>query len=148
MLSSIQSEFLRDTSAVLFTVGGKIDLAKTDSEANETREPVTIRWGTGPTAIVSVRYLCPFTTQEPIGLGLLCDVWPRRIVSARRRLPQSEQHGRAKVVVRLLSRIQPRNREDCSYPSFLRRYRGVRAELYKLNIGYSSPISPTSLLII
>lgn len=60
LLCSIQDELQQEMSATLFTVGGKINLAEPNSpsetesetEVEERRGPVTIRWDSGPRTLV------------------------------------------------------------------------------------------------
>ncbi|KAK7739118.1 hypothetical protein SLS53_005754 [Cytospora paraplurivora] len=76
LISSIQAELVQNTSAVLFTTGGKINLTESCTETDEKRDPVTIRWDSRSQTVRKVTFPLEHTRTAQVRLKELvgdCD---------------------------------------------------------------------------
>lgn len=141
LLSSIQVELPKQHPA-LFTVGGKIDLSRTDPEIDETRDPVTIRWDSGPKGDRVRKISLPLNdtrADQTRFRQLVNDCGPTMFSRSQK------DHCKASKmdVQRFSSDYSPDDNhvigkiiQTLTFPDTMNNtYRGVRAELSALNVS-------------
>lgn len=152
LLRSIQDTFARGASEVLFSVGDKIDLTNTDSDTkHEKRDPVTIRWDSGPDGSHVQKISFPVPKPQVAITGslahLLEDCEPATFGRGNQEVLDEGYRVAAKMDVQKFSSdyspYDNRVMEKVSQALAFRdgansNYRGLRAELYKMNVSPSS----------
>ncbi|KAJ5593578.1 hypothetical protein N7537_010482 [Penicillium hordei] len=151
LLRSIKDMLTHDSSEVLFSVGGKINLTSDPDTTHEKRDPVTFRWDSGPHGSHVKKISFPVVeTQVAVTdslAHLLKDCEPASFGRGNQELiDEGYRQASTLDIQKFSSDYSPydnRVMEKVSQALAFRgvadnSHRGLRAELYKMNI-YSAP---------
>ncbi|KAJ6016537.1 hypothetical protein N7540_011128 [Penicillium herquei] len=152
ILRSIQKTFVLDTSEALFSIGDEIDLTSTDPNAtHESRRPVTIRWDSGVdqghVRKISFPAAQPQAATADSLTHFLKDCEPATFGRGNQEVLDKSYRLASKMDVQHFScdyspydnRVMEKVSQALAFrDSADNSHRGLRAELYKLNV-YSAP---------
>ncbi|KUI64509.1 hypothetical protein VM1G_00675 [Cytospora mali] len=140
LISSIQAELVQNTSAVFFTIGGKINLTESCTDTDEKRNPVTIRWDSTSQTVRKVTFPLENTRSAKIRLNQLvddCDPPTIRLGDRRRKASRLEMPNFSTDYSPEDNHVMEKIMQTLAF-SGSGCYQWVRAKLHSLTV-YSAP---------